>query len=132
MTGWGTERQIRRVLRNLSKQRIAHILPGNVWVVEWAVSRDDPKVRSALHTCSLRGWVDVLENAVPTGSVEGFLGAEGSRAPFTSSEPIYRITDSGWAVINRSQAWAVSAVILAAASFLVALVVAYLQVRGVQ
>jgi hypothetical protein len=60
---------IRRVLRRLSRQRVALVLqPGNVWVVEKAVE-DNAETDTALKTCFLRGWVEPLERAIPQGKI---------------------------------------------------------------
>jgi hypothetical protein len=114
------ERFIIRTLRRLSRQRVALVLqPGNIWVIEKAV-KDDKRSDAALKTCYMRGWVEPIEHAVPTGTVspEGRL-PEGSWV--TGEKPIFRLTDSGWAVINRSHQLAVLGTFLA----LLALIVAY-------
>jgi hypothetical protein len=101
------ERQIRRVMRALARQRVAVILqPGNVWVVENAPS-NLPFQEEAFRTCLLRGWVAVLHEAVPKGSLtpEGNL-PNGSM--FQSTAPIYRLTEAGWLAINRAQAWVIA------------------------
>jgi hypothetical protein len=77
--------------------------PGNVWVIECAPT-NLPYQQEALNTCLMRGWVEILHDAVPKGLVtaQGRLDSERS---FKSSESIYRLTDAGWAVINRTHAW---------------------------
>ena len=63
------EREIRRVLRRLSEQRIALILqPGNYWVIEKAII-DDEETDTALLTCYMRGWVEPIESAIPSGRI---------------------------------------------------------------
>jgi hypothetical protein len=63
-----------------------------------------PFQEEALRTCLLRGWVAVLHEAVPKGSLtpEGNL-PNGSM--FQSRAPVYRLTEAGWLVINRAQTW---------------------------
>jgi len=60
------EYQIRRILRKISKQRVALILkPGDVWVIEKALKTDE-KVEAYVATCLMRGWIEILENSVPS------------------------------------------------------------------
>lgn len=62
-----TERRIGRTLRRLSRQRVALILqPGDIWVVERAVS-DDVETEAHLKTCQLRRWIETVSNAGPRG-----------------------------------------------------------------
>ena len=121
--GWRRERVIDKTLRKLSRQRVAVILqPGDVWVVEKAVGYDD-ETDAALRTCYLRGWVEPVAQAVPKGELtpEGELPAG---PPFTRRGPVYRLTEAGWAAINRSHRWVV-------ASWLVALVSLVASVVGI-
>jgi len=110
---WRRERFIRKTLRRLSQQRVVGILqPGNVWVIEKAVSEDEgERVIAALRTCNLRGWVEVLSNAVPQGKLtpEGKL-PEGF--PMSGVAPLYRLTEAGWSVIHRSHEWVVATFII--------------------
>jgi len=114
------EFQIRRVLRGLSRQRLALILqPGDVWVIERAVEDNDLTDR-ALKTCYMRGWVDFLEHALPTGNLtpDGKLP---SGYIFDRAKPMYRLTDSGWSVVNRTQLWVLVSVFLALLGVIAAL-----------
>lgn len=114
------ERQVRATLRKLSKQRVAVVLqPHGVWVVEKAVP-DTEDNAAALKTCFMRGWVEPLENAVPTGD----LAADGSLPRgrlFTRATTLYRLTDSGWAVINRTHMLQLLAIFLAAIAVIIGL-----------
>ncbi len=104
---WHRERFIRKTLRRLSQQRVALVLqPGNVWVIEKAVSESE-EVVAALRTCNLRGWVEVHSNAVPRGELtpEGKL-PEG--LPMSGVAPVYKLTEAGWNVIHRSHEWVVA------------------------
>ncbi|WP_223923602.1 hypothetical protein [Geobacter sp. AOG2] len=92
--------KIHRLLRQLAKQRVRGVLqPGNVWVLEFAVQ--DTEVNQALiYTCQLRGWVELLHESIPTGH----LNSDGSFTmgmPFDSKKHIWKLTDSGWAAIQR-------------------------------
>lgn len=103
------ERKIRRTLRRLARQRVRLILPPDVLVIERSVPHDEQTV-AALRTCWLRGWAELVHNAVPTGEVppDGRI----TDPPFTRTTPIYRITDSGWSVVHRSHMWAIMAVLM--------------------
>ncbi len=113
------ERQIRATLRKLSRQRVALVLqPHNVWVIEKALPRTEDN-EAALRTCYMRGWIESVHEAIPSGA----LNSDGSLAGgklFTTTEPMFRLTDSGWAVINRSHMLTILAVFLAALSIIVA------------
>ena len=115
------EAKIRRVLRQLARQRVALVLnPGNVWVIEKAVE-DDERTDAALKTCYIRGWLEPLSNAIPKGRL-----TDDGRIPdtglFDRIGPIYRLTDSGWSVINRSQLWALATVAIGTLALLVSII----------
>jgi hypothetical protein len=115
------EWQIRRTLKRASKQRVALVLqPSNVWVIENTLEHTE-ETDAALKTCYMRGWVEVLENSIPTGQLtkEGNL-PQGQLS--NSSSPIWKLTDSGWAAINRVHEWTLIGIFLAAISILVAVV----------
>ena len=95
------ERNIRRALRKLSKQRVALLLqPGNYWVVERAID-DDEDTDTALRTCYMRGWVEPIESQIPTGTLppDGSLPRD---FKFDKMKTHYRLTSAGWSVINGS------------------------------
>lgn len=95
------ERQIRQVLRKLARQRVAFILqPTNIWVIEKALTISDD-TDAHLKTCYMRGWVEQIEHAIPTGQLTS-KGELPKGKLFTGKAPMYRLTDSGWSVINRS------------------------------
>ena|SRR5690554_1348920 len=125
LMGWTSfrrERNIRRVLRSLAGHRVVVVLkPGNVWVIENAPT-DLPDYEEALSTCLIRGWIEVLHEAVPQGQLtpQGLPNAAG---PFQRNGTIYRVTDSGWAVINRTHTWVLATFAVA----LLALVATVLQ-----
>lgn len=106
------ERQIRQVLLKLARQRVTLVLqPGNIWVIERALMIDGD-TDAHLKTCYMRGWVEQLEHAIPSGQL-----SPGGELPkgdlFTGTTPIYRLTDSGWSVINRSHQFTLFMVFLA-------------------
>jgi hypothetical protein len=102
------ERFIRKTLRRLSRQRVVLILqPGNVWVVEKAVSEGEgQEVVAALRTCNLRGWVEIQSNAVPHAEPKNFQ--------IVGVAPIYKLTEAGWNVIHRSHEWVVATFVVVA------------------
>jgi len=93
--------------------------PGNVWVIEKAVE-DNEETDLALKTCYMRGWVEPIESAVPRGK----LTADGKLPQgnvFNQTGPFYRLTDSGWSVINRSHQLLLMTVLLGLLTLLAAL-----------
>lgn len=111
---------IRRILRRLSKQRVALVLqPGNVWVIEKAVE-DNEESDAALKTCYMRGWVEPLENSIPRGK----LKEDGSLPDgnlYQSFGPVWKLTDSGWAAINRAHEWTLISILVGALGILAAI-----------
>ncbi|WP_417510484.1 hypothetical protein [Methylophaga sp.] len=94
------EIKIHRVLKKLARQRVAMILePGHVPVIERAISRDE-QTNALLLTAEIRGWVEVLHENLPTGKIteEGNINQS---QPFDSLQNHYKLTDSGWAAIQR-------------------------------
>jgi hypothetical protein len=99
------EFQTRRILRKISKQRVAFILkPGDVWVVEKALKIDE-KGEAYIATCLMRGWIEILQNSVPSRQLtkDGKLPDVPLNKLFNETKNIYRITESGWSVINRQK-----------------------------
>ncbi len=110
------ERRIRLLLRRLSRQRVALVLqPGNVWMVEKAVE-EDATTTADLSTCYMRGWIEPLANAIPTGKLKSTT----SIPPFSEKTTIWKLNDSGWYVINRSQLWVLMGLLVAGLSFIAA------------
>jgi hypothetical protein len=126
---WKRERLIRKTLHQLARQRVALILqPGNAWVVENAVADNDEAVAAALRTCQLRGWAAVEVSAVPHGSLTP--SGDLPRGPIADRiSPIYRLTEAGWNVIHRSQAWVLATFAIAAATLLATLASLFVVVR---
>lgn len=119
-TRWKREREIRLVLKRLAKQRVVTILQaGNVWVIEHAVSEKDDDVAAALRTCHMRGWVEVLEEAVPEAE---FNPNNPPRPPIGGVAPLYRLTASGWNALNRSHAWVISTFVVVSGTFIATLI----------
>jgi hypothetical protein len=81
-------------------------------VIEKAVMVDEnERVMAALQTCNLRGWVEVLSNAIPHGKLtpEGKL-PEGSL--YSGVAPVYRLTEAGWSAIHRAHEWVVATFVI--------------------
>lgn len=115
------EREIRRILRKLSRQRVALILqPGDVWVIEKAL-RINADTDAHLKTCYMRGWVEPLAHAIPTGKLTA-KGELPQGEMFTGTAPMYRLTDSGWFVINRSQKFTLITMFIALLTLIVTVV----------
>jgi hypothetical protein len=111
------ERFIRKVLKSISKQRVALILqPGNVFVIEKAPA-SEPGIEEALRTCHIRGWVEPICNAIPKGKL-----TKNGRLPdgdlFTEIGPYYRLTEAGWSIIRRTHLWVVTTCLIALATLI--------------
>jgi hypothetical protein len=118
-TGLKREWIIRRVLNKLSRQRVVGILqPGNVWIIEKGVITNE-ETGAALRTRFMRGWIDVMENNVRHGSPlpDGTI----SKPWFQSVGPTWKLTDSGWAAIQRTHEWELIGILIAALSAFLAL-----------
>ena len=114
---WNRERFIRKVLKSVSKQRVALILqPGNVFVIEKAPA-SQPGLEEALRTCHIRGWVEPICNAIPKGKL-----TKNGRLPdgdlFTEIGPYYRLTEAGWSIIRRTHLWVVTTCLIALATLI--------------
>lgn len=94
------DRKVYKVLKALSRQRVGMILkPGNIWVIEFAL-KDSEETEAILRTCEMRGWVETLQESVPKGELNQD-GTFKTGVPFSSESVIWRLTDSGWAAIQR-------------------------------
>ena len=122
------ERFIRVTLRRLAEQSVGMVLqPGDVWVIENSLPSGDEETVAALRTCHMRGWIEVIRDAVPRAEVDdsGNLPAE-----WEGTSPIYRLTDAGWHVINRTHAWNVAIFVVATATLVASVIAAYLAGAG--
>ncbi|HZW13800.1 MAG TPA: hypothetical protein VFF81_11485 [Noviherbaspirillum sp.] len=115
---WKRERAIKKTLRALSRQRVALIgQPGNVLVIERGLP-DADSIDEHLHTCLLRGWIEVLHEAIPQGRLSFNHDNAPTTQGFTHAKPIYRLTEGGWAVLNRSHAWVLATFVVSVASLM--------------
>ena len=107
------ERQVRRALRAIARQRVAMVLqPGNVQVVERSPPREEWFELGVL-TARIRGWVEVLHEDLPTGTVH-MQGNVPQLPRSMGPETHYRLTEGGWAVLNRTHAWLLATFIVSA------------------
>jgi len=107
------ERQIRNALRAVARQRVTLILqPGNVMVVELCPP-DEEWFHEAMQTSLLRGWVAVLHDGIPTGEIST-IGGVPQLPQRTQPETMFRLTEAGWAALNRSHEWVVATFAVAA------------------
>jgi len=105
------EYSIYRTLTFLARQRVALVLqPGNVWVIEKAMP-DTEQNRENIQTCLMRGWIEMLQESVPSGN----LKADGTLPDgkfFEGTKTIYRLTDSGWNAIHRTHVMVLLSIIV--------------------
>jgi hypothetical protein len=90
--------------------------PGTFWVIEKALAHDDD-TEAALQTCRIRGWVDVLEDAIPNADVPPDMNP--ASIQWNRVLPIYKLTDAGWNAIHRTQGWVVGTFVVALVSLVV-------------
>jgi hypothetical protein len=90
--------------------------PENVWVVERALT-DDSETTYADLACQMRGWIEVLHDAVPKGAVnpDGSL----KEPVFQGTRTIWRLTSAGWSVVQGTHQLAVFAVTVSVLPFVV-------------
>ena len=113
------ERQVRKALRAISRQRVALVLqPGNVQVVEQSPP-DAEWFDLGVRTCLIRGWVEVLHENLPTGAVL-MLGKTPVPPSQFSPKTHYRLTEGGWAVLNRSHSWVLATFLVSSLGLMVA------------
>ena len=121
---WKRERQIRRVLSGLARQRVALVLqPSRLWVIEKALQRNDD-VEALLMTCLIRGWIEPLQENMPTGSLTDDLKLP-TGPMFTRQETLFRLTEGGWAALNRAHAWTAAGVLVAVVALIFSIAAAW-------
>jgi hypothetical protein len=111
------ERQIRKALRAVARQRVAMILqPGNVMVVELSPP-DEEWFHEAMQTSLLRGWVAVLYDGVPHGEI-GMVAGRPQLPQSGKPKTMFRLTEAGWATLNRSHEWVLATFAVATATLI--------------
>lgn len=128
LTAWKRERSIRRALRGISRQRVVVAVPGAPLVIENVDHFED--MAEALLTCRLRGWVEVLyenmpQRALHADDVAAFT--KESQIRFSGATTIYRLTEAGWATLNRTHAWLLATFIIARLALAAAVAGVWLQ-----
>lgn len=114
------ERKVRRALKAVARQRIAIVLqPGNVQVIERGTP-DEEWFELGVLTCHIRGWVEVLHENLPTGAIK-FQGSDPKLPSEMRTKNHYKLTEGGWAVLNRSHAWVLATFMVSAVGLVVAL-----------
>lgn len=110
---WKREREVLQVLRGLSRQRVWVIFgPERKWMIENAVKRDDD-TDAALATAIMRGWIEPLQHSISWHDTD-YVMASKDLAGGDRNEQLYRLTESGWAALNRSHVWTLVNTLLAA------------------
>jgi hypothetical protein len=112
-----SDRKLRDILRRVDEQRVIGLPKppgGRPWpMVECGIPYDDEKFMCGLMTCEFRGWVERFGEEVP---VRNMVSGREER------QSLFRISQAGRAVLDRTQAIANIALIVAIISLIVALV----------
>jgi hypothetical protein len=83
---------------------------------------------TGVRTARIRGWIDVLHENLPTGSMK-MIGDVPHPPSQMSTKTHYKLTAAGWAVLNRSHAWVLATFIVRTLGLVIsvaALIVAWL------
>ena len=119
------ERDVRRALQAVARQRVALILqPGNVLVVECSPP-DAEWFDIGVRTCHIRGWVEVLHESLPTGAVT-FVGDRPQIPTQMTPKTHYRLTEGGWAILRRSHEWVIATFVVSLLSLVAGVVSGYI------
>lgn len=120
LTHYVRERQVRRALKAVARQRVAIVLqPGNVHVIERGTP-DEEWFELGIRTCHIRGWVEVLHESLPTTTVR-FQGNHPLISQDAKAKNHYRLTEGGWAVLNRSHAWVLATFLVSTVGLVVSI-----------
>jgi hypothetical protein len=107
------ERMVRKALRAVARQRVILVLkPGNVHVIENSPTNEE-WFEVGIRTCHIRGWVEVLHENLPTGSIQ-MHGRTPQLPGEMPAQTHYRLTEGGWAVLHSSHGWVVATFIISA------------------
>lgn len=111
-----SDRQLRRILKRVDKQRVIAVLGAGmsnvrpIPMIEYGIPYNDEEFSCGLLTCEFRGWVESFGEEIPIKNMLTGQEADNHR---------FRITQAGRAVLDRTQAIANFAVFVAAVGFLV-------------
>ncbi len=109
-----SERQLRKILKRVDRQRVIGLPKsggGQVWpMVEYGIPYGDEEFMCGLLTCEFRGWVERFGDEVPVHNMQSAQEAYQS---------LFRITQAGRAVLDRTQQIANWALLVAFISLLI-------------
>jgi hypothetical protein len=115
-----SDRKLRSILKKVDKQRVFGLpkaKDGRPWpMVEHVIPYEDEEFMCGLLNCEFRGWVERFGDEVPILNMHS--GQE-------AHQNLFRITQAGRAVLDRTQAIANFALLVAIISLIVALVGAF-------
>jgi hypothetical protein len=122
------EQNIRRVLRGLARQYVSTVqwstdsdpfskrpdepTPADPYIVVEDAVRRDAATMQAIHTCILRGWIEEIPGKIRSKlrPNDGQPLVDPPMWPFPMTH--YRITEAGWAALNRAHAWTVAKILI--------------------
>lgn len=111
-----SDRKLREILRRVDKQRVTGLPKsggGRVWpMVEYGIPYDDEEFMCGLLTCEFRGWIERYGDEVAVRNMQS--GQE-------AYQNLFRITQAGRAVLDRTQTIANLALLIAVISLIVAI-----------
>ncbi len=113
------DRELRKILKKVDKQRVVGIIavkqPGirPAPIVEWGLPYDDEEFSCGLLTCEFRGWVERFGDEIPIKNM---------RTGDEVYNHLFRITQAGRAVLDRTQTISNVALIVAIISLLASIV----------
>ena len=113
------ERNVRKALKALARQRVAMVLPDGGLVIELCPPRAD-WFDEAVRTAHLRGWVEVLHHSIPNGQLT-FVGNQPRFPDALTAQTMYRLTEGGWTIIRRSHGWVIATFAVAVISLVASL-----------
>jgi hypothetical protein len=120
-----SDRQLRKILKRVDKQRIGGILSVRrvnvrpVHIIEYALP-DDEEFVCGLLTCEFRGWVERFGDEIPRQNIPSGEVMWGES---------WRITQAGRAVLDRTQTISNVALVVAIASLLCSIATGLLAYR---
>ena len=91
-------------------------------MVEKAVSEGEgQEIAAALHTCHLRGWVEIQSNTVARIQLTQERRLQ-EDLPIQGIAPVYRLIEAGWNVIHRSHEWVVATFVIVTITLVAAII----------
>jgi hypothetical protein len=71
-------------------------------MIERALMLKDDEEKAAIATCQMRGWAEILHDALPSYEAPEDLDISKSKQKWGV---VYRLTDAGWNSLHRTQGW---------------------------